>query len=63
MEQRTREVLEAAMQLQESEREILVELLIPTVEHGDPNEIEAAWREVIARRVKQIEDGTAEFVS
>ena len=42
MEQRTREIYEAALQLPEAEREILVELLIPKIDHGDPNEASAA---------------------
>lgn len=29
----------------------------------DPNEIELAWQEEIARRVQSIREGTAEFVS
>jgi len=60
MEQRTRELFEAAMELSESERADLAELLWATVE---PDEgLEEAWAEEIRRRIQKLEAGEAELI-
>lgn len=62
MDKRTRELYESVLQLPESERETLIELLLPTIDHGDPNEIDAMWREEIARRTQEILSGAADGI-
>lgn len=62
MDERTKEIYEAALQLPESERETLVELLIPTIDYGDPNENEKAWDEVIQRRYQELVSGEVEAI-
>lgn len=59
---RTRELYESALQLPESEREALIELLLPTIDHGDPNESDAMWRVEVARRAQEILSGAAEGI-
>lgn len=51
-------ILEEAFKLDSKDRALVVELS-SSEGIGSPEEVEAAWREEIARRVKSLEDGTA----
>jgi putative addiction module component (TIGR02574 family) len=58
-----REVLEAALKLEPTERELLVEELTASLHGGFASEeIEKAWLEEIDRRSHEVDDGTAELV-
>jgi putative addiction module component (TIGR02574 family) len=58
-----REILEAAMKLEPTERELLVEELTASLHGGFASEeIEKAWLDEIDRRSREIDDGTAELV-
>ena len=60
MTSQARKILEEALALPEDERLFLAEALQESVEHVESQEdVDAAWREEIARRLKSIEDGTA----
>jgi putative addiction module component (TIGR02574 family) len=58
-----REILEAALKLEPTERERLVEELTASLHSGFASEeIEKAWLDEIERRSREIDDGTAELV-
>lgn len=58
-----REILEAALKLEPTERELLVEELTASLHGGFASEeIEKAWLDEIDRRTREIDDGTAELV-
>ena len=52
-------ILEEAFKLDPQDRALIVAELSNSEGLGSPEEVEAAWREEIARRLKSIEDGTA----
>jgi hypothetical protein len=58
-----REILEAALKLEPTDRELLVEELTASL-HGcfAIDEIEKAWLDEIERRSREVDDGTAELV-
>ena len=55
-------VLEEALKLDPKDRALIVAELSHPDANASPEEVEAAWREEIACRLKSIEDGTAELV-
>lgn len=55
-------ILEEAFKLDEKDRALVVAELSHPDANATPEEIEAAWREEIARRLRSIEDGTAEML-
>lgn len=55
-------VLEEALKLDPKDRALIVAELSHPDANASPEEVEAAWSEEIARRLKSIEDGTAELV-
>jgi len=58
-----REILEAALKLKATEREILVEELTASLHGGfASDEIEKAWMDEIDRRSQEIDAGTADLV-
>jgi hypothetical protein len=52
-------ILEEAFKLDPKDRALVVAELSSSAGIATPGEVEAAWREEIARRVKSLEDGTA----
>lgn len=60
MNARTRKVLEDALELPEGERGELARQLLESLD-GTPAapEVEGAWAELIARRAREVLDGTA----
>ena len=63
MTKRTKELLEEALALPESEHEELVELLVPSLEQ-DPftSELHAGWGTEIERRLSELRDGTVQAI-
>jgi putative addiction module component (TIGR02574 family) len=58
-----KEILEAALKLDEDDREILVTELTASLHGGFASaEIEASWEEELRRRTKSIDDSTATLV-
>lgn len=58
-----KELLEAALKLDEDDREILATELTASLHGGFASaEIEAAWEEELRRRTKSIDDGTTALV-
>ena len=55
-------VLEEALKLDPKDRALIVAELSRPDANATPEEVEAAWREEIARRLRSIEDGTAELI-
>ena len=63
MEKRTKEILDAALALPEEEREELVMLLVPSLERNPyDGEMHPDWAPEIERRLKEIREGTAEWI-
>ncbi|MGB5811191.1 MAG: addiction module protein [Polyangiales bacterium] len=52
-------ILEEAFKLDAKDRALVVAELSSSEGIATPEEVEATWREEIARRVKSLEDGTA----
>jgi hypothetical protein len=59
MNARTRRVLEEALELPSEERGELARELLESLQDSAPPEVEAAWAPMIARRAKEVLDGTA----
>lgn len=59
MNARTRKVLEEALELPSEERGELARRLVESLQDTAPPEVEAAWADVIARRAREVLDGTA----
>jgi putative addiction module component (TIGR02574 family) len=62
-----RQIIDAAMPLSSKERAEIAAVLIESLNGPAPSaaeqaEIDAAWRVEIRRRMKEIEDGTAELI-
>lgn len=58
-----KEIIEAALKLDNTERVQIAEILLDSVE-GEPTEdVERLWREELARRRQKIESGQARFFS
>ena len=57
-----KKVLEEALQLNENERAFVAGALIESLHAVPPRHVESAWEEVIERRVRELEAGTAETV-
>ena len=55
-------ILEEAFKLDPKDRALVVAELSHPDANATPEEVEAAWREEIARRLRSIEDGTAEML-
>ena len=61
MQEKTRELYEAALLLTDDQRAELVDELMCTLKWDESTE--AAWLTEIERRVKEVREGTAELVS
>lgn len=55
-------ILEEALKLDSKERALVVAELSRSESSATPEEVEAAWRDEIALRLRSIEDGTADMV-
>jgi hypothetical protein len=55
-------ILEEALKLDPKDRALVVAELSRAESDATPEEVEAAWREEIALRVRSIEEGTADTV-
>jgi putative addiction module component len=63
MNERARRLLKEALELPAEERAMLCAEIEATLEEADsPETIEAAWREEIAHRIREIEEGTVELL-
>ena len=55
-------ILEEALKLDPKDRALVVAELSRADSGATPEEVESAWREEIARRLRSIEDGTGEML-
>jgi putative addiction module component (TIGR02574 family) len=62
MSDKVKAILSAAMELTDAERVDLADLLFCSVSPEYQAEVDQSWAEEIDRRVKEIDDGTAELV-
>jgi putative addiction module component (TIGR02574 family) len=59
MRSQARKILERALALPEEDRLYLVEALQESLPSESQEEIDAAWKDELARRIQSIDDGTA----
>ena len=60
MSSRARQILEDALELPEEDRLLIAAELKQSVGNsGSPENVEAAWREEVGRRLRSLEDGSA----
>ena len=64
MTDRAKRILEQALELPEDERTNIVEQLLSSFDAGvEQKDIDEAWRSTVARRSKEIEEGTVRLLS
>ncbi len=56
------QLLKAALQLSEEERETMIQHLMDSLKGDAPAEVDDSWRREVSRRVKEMKDGTATMV-
>lgn len=56
------DILDEALQLSLEDRALMVSRLIESLDGEADEDVEAAWNEEIAKRLKEIDDGTAKMV-
>lgn len=54
-------IISAALELPREVRAVMAERLIESLEFDEPLELSAEWREELARRCKEIDEGTVEL--
>ena len=60
----SQKILESALGLPAEDRERIADALWDSLEHGDDDaSVEKAWKDEIARRSREIDEGRAQFVS
>ena len=57
-----KELIEAALKLDPTEREHIAHELLESVDHSSETELSPAWEAEIQRRLRKIEAGEADFV-
>jgi putative addiction module component (TIGR02574 family) len=62
MSPQTESVMKEALQLPREARALIAEKLLESLDSEEPFEVSSEWKEEIARRCREIEDGTAELV-
>ncbi len=58
----TAEVYKQALDLDERDRATLVGLLIESLEEEPDNDLEAAWKAEVQRRIEEIDSGDVEMI-
>ena len=62
MSPETENVMNKALQLPREARALIAEKLLESLDFEEPFEISSEWKEEIARRCREIDDGTAELI-
>jgi putative addiction module component (TIGR02574 family) len=62
MSPETENVMSQALRLPREARALLAEKLLESLDFEEPFEISNEWKEEIARRCREIDDGTAELI-
>jgi putative addiction module component (TIGR02574 family) len=62
MSPKTESVMKEALQLPREARALIAEKLLESLDFEEPFEISNEWKEEIARRCREIDDGTAELI-
>jgi putative addiction module component (TIGR02574 family) len=58
----TEDIVNQALRLPREARALLAEKLLESLDFEEPFEISNEWREEIARRCREIDEGTAELI-
>jgi putative addiction module component (TIGR02574 family) len=62
MSPETENVIRRALQLPREARALIAEKLLESLDLEEPFEVSDAWKEEIARRCRELDDGTAELI-
>lgn len=62
MSPETENVIRQALQLPREARALLAERLLESLDFEEPFEVSTEWREEIARRCREIDEGTVELI-
>jgi putative addiction module component (TIGR02574 family) len=62
MSSKTENIMREALQLPREARALIAEKLLESLDFEEPYEISSEWKEEIARRCREIDDGTTELI-
>jgi putative addiction module component (TIGR02574 family) len=62
MSPETENVIKQALQLPREARALIAEKLLESLDFEEPFEVSSEWREEIARRCREIDEGTVELI-
>ena len=62
MSPETENVIRQALQLPREARALLAERLLESLDFEEPFEVSSEWKEEIARRCREIDEGTVELI-
>jgi len=62
MSPRTESIVKEALQLPREARALLAEKLLESLDLDEPFEVSAEWREEIARRCREIDEGVVDLI-
>jgi len=62
MSPETENVIKQALQLPREARALLAERLLESLDFEEPFEVSSEWKEEIARRCREIDEGTVELI-
>jgi len=62
MSPKTESIMREALELPREARALIAERLLESLDFEEPFELSEAWKQEIARRCREIEDGTVELV-
>ncbi len=62
MSPETESVIKQALQLPREARALIAEKLLESLDFEEPFEVSSEWREEIARRCREIDEGTVELI-
>jgi len=62
MSPETEDVIKQALQLPREARALIAEKLLESLDFEEPFEVSSEWKEEIARRCREIDEGTVELI-
>ena len=62
MSPKAESIMKEALQLPREARALIAEKLLESLDFEEPFEVSSEWKEEIARRCREVDDGTAELI-
>ena len=63
MDQELKSVLDKALNMSHENRALIVDRLIDSLDVNTDHDVEAAWQQLIQKRIAEVERGEAKFIS